>query len=242
VSDDSTQPNKPFASRGFIAAAIVIGVIVLAGVVVLVTSLTAPHDPVAQPTSTPSGPVALGNDNSVCGLPGFETESSLTTAPDTKWELVGTVASPIDPKVGPGKIDSDGIRTCFAHTAEGALFATVNYVGLSSDARTRPLIVDLIEPGLGRDAVKTAASAGGGESPNSRLQVAGFKVNSYTAHEAVIDVAWTVTSSGGQLVSFPMVLHWVGSDWKVVLTDDGSFPFTLAPLSSLGGYIPWAGV
>ena len=55
MSDDSTQPDNPFASRGFIAAAIVIGVILLAGVIVLVTSLTAPHTPVAQPTSTPSG-------------------------------------------------------------------------------------------------------------------------------------------------------------------------------------------
>ncbi len=241
MSDDSTQPSNPFASRGFIAAAIVIGVILLAGVVVLVTALTAPHTPVAQPTSTPSGPVASGDDKSVCGLPGFETESSLTAAPATKWELVGTVAAPSDPKVGPGKVSSDGIRSCYAHTAEGALYAIVNYMALASDARTLPHLPELVEPGKGRDAAVAATSPDAAPS-NSRLQVAGFKVNSYSSDEAVIDVAWTVTSSGNQLVSLPLVMHWVDGDWKVSLTDDGKFPFASAPLESLGGYIPWAGV
>lgn len=242
MSDDNTQPESPFARRGFIAAAIVVGVIVLAGVIVLVTSLTSPKgDPVVQPTNT-GGPVASGDDKSICGLDGFEEESTLTQAPDVEWELVGTVAVPeASSGAGPGDVRSDGLRTCFAHTAEGALFATVNYFAMSSDARTLPLLVDLIEPGAGRDAAEAAAE-GGGEPSNSRLQVAGFKVNSYTADEATIDVAWTVTSAGSQLVSLPMVLHWVDGDWKVVLTDDGQLPFGSAPLESLGGYIPWAGV
>lgn len=239
MSDDSTQPGNPFTSRGFIAAAIVIGVILLAAVIVLVTSLTAPHSPVAKPTSSPSGPVASGDNKSVCGLPGFETESSLTAAPDTKWELVGTVAAPTAPKVGPGKVDSDGFRTCFAHTAEGALFAAINYIALGSDSRNADRMPQLFIPGPGVDI---ALKAGGGSTANSRLQVAGFKVNSYSAEDATIDVVWSVTSSGGQLVSFPTVLRWDKGDWKIVLNDDGQPPFAAAPLQSLGGYIPWAGV
>lgn len=241
MSDDNTTPSNPFTSRGFIAAAVVVGVIILAAVIVLVTSLSAPRDPVAQPTSTPSGPVASGDDRSICGLEGFETESSLTAAPETKWELVGTVAAPTDAKVGPGKVDSDGLRTCFAHTAQGALFASVNYIALGSDARTLPYLAQLIEPGPGRDAAEAASSPDASPS-NARLQVAGFKVNSYTGAEAVIDIAWTVTSSGNKLVSYPMVMHWVDGDWMVSLTDAGQPPFSSSPLSSLGGYIPWAGV
>lgn len=243
MSDDNTQPENPFTRRGFIAAAIVMGVIVLAGVIVLVTSLTSPKgDPVVEPTST-GGPVASGSDKSVCGLEGFEEESTLTEAPDVEWELVGTVAVPTaQSAAGPGDLRSDGLRTCFAHTAEGALFAAINYVALSTDARTRPLLVDLIAPGPGRDAAEEAAGENPGEASNTRLQVAGFKVNSYSAEEAVIDVVWTVTSSGGQLVSFPTALEWVDGDWKLTLSDDGQPPFTSSPLASLGGYIPWAGV
>lgn len=187
-----------------------------------------------------SGSVASGDDKSVCGLKGFETKSSLTAAPDNKWELVGTVAAPTDPKVGPGVVDKDGVRTCFAHTAEGALFAAVNYVALGSDARTQPHLLDLIEPGPGRAALEAAGTDT--SQSNSRVQVAGFKVNSYSAHEAVLDIVYTVTSSSNQLVSFPMVMHWVAGDWKVSVTDKGQPPFAAAPLQSLGGYFAWAGV
>lgn len=241
MSDDNTQPRNPFTSRGFIAAAIVIGVILLAGVIVLVTSLTAPHDPVTKPTSSPSVPVASGDEKSVCGLPGFETESSLKAAPDAKWELVGTVATPTDPKgAGPGAV-SDGFRTCFSHTAEGALFAAINYVALASDSRNIPRIPDLIAPGKGKDAALAQATASPAASA-TRLQVAGFKVNSYSSSEATVDVVWSVTSQGNALVSFPTVLKWTGGDWKIVLNDDGQPPFAPTQLQSLGGYIPWAGV
>lgn len=238
MSDDST-PGNPFASRGFIAAAIVIGVILLAGVIVLVTSLTAPHHPVATPTSSPSAPVASGDDKSVCGLPGFEKDSSLTAAPDTKWELAGTVAAPTDPKgAGPGRID-DGIRTCYAHTAEGALFAAVGYIAVASDARNTPRLYELLADGPVRDQLQATPSPG--EASSARLQVAGFKINAYSATEATVDVAWQVTSSGSQLVSFPTVLRWEHGDWKVVIDKNGP-PFAPSPLESLGGYTPWAGV
>ena len=239
MSDDSTQPSNPFTSRGFIAAAIVVGVILLAGVIVLVTALTAPHTPVAKPTSTPSGPVASGDDKSVCGLPGFETESSLTTAPNTKWELVGTVATPTDPKgAGPG-LDDKGLRTCYAHTAEGALFAAVGYLAVGSDARNVPRLYELLADGPVRDQLQATPSPG--DPSSDRLQVAGFKVNAYSASEATIDVAWQVTSAGSQLVSFPTVLRWEHGDWKVVIDKNGP-PFAPSPLASLGGYTPWAGV
>lgn len=239
MSDNSTQPSNPFASRGFIAAAIVIGVILLAGVIVLVTTLTAPHDPVAQPTSSPSGPVASGDDKSVCGLDGFETASSLTAAPDTKWELVGTVATPTDPKgAGPGRDDA-GLRTCYAHTAEGALFAAVGYLAVGSDARNVPRLYELLADGPVRDELQATPSPG--DASSDRLQVAGFKINAYSASEATVDVAWQVTSSGSQLVSFPTVLRWEHGDWKVVIDKNGP-PFAPSPLTSLGGYTPWAGV
>lgn len=241
MSDDSTQPNNPFTNRGFLAAAIVIGVILLAAIVVLVTSLTAPHDPDAEPTSSPTGQVASGVDKSVCGLSGFETKSSLTAAPDAKWELVGTVAAPTDPEgAGPGSL-SDGFRTCFSHTTEGALFAAINYVALASDSRNIPKIPDLIAPGKGKDAALAQATSSPSASA-TRLQVAGFKINSYSASEATVDVVWSVISQGNALVSFPTVLKWTGGDWKIVLNDDGQPPFSPVQLQSLGGYIPWAGV
>lgn len=232
----------PFRSRGFIVAAVVVGAIVLAAIVVLVTSLLGGGDnadPTPSPTmSTSADPGSA--DASVCGLEGFEETSSLNAAPKNEWELVGTVATPVDPDgAGAGIAAANGFRSCYAHTAEGALFAAVGYVAVSSDARNAPRLYELLASGAVRDQLE--ATPAPGDPSSTRLQVAGFKVNSYTANEATIDVAWAVTTEGGALVSLPTVVKWEAGDWKIVIGENGP-PFAPAPLANLGGYIPWAGV
>lgn len=239
----SSAPGRPFQSLGGKLALGVIALLVVAAVIVAISFATRGSDPTPSPSaSSTAGPVSDPDDASTCGLEGFETENSLEAAPVAEWELVGTVAAPLAPEgAGPGRVGADGFRSCYAHTAEGALFAAVSYFAVASDVRLLPRVPDLLEEGLGKDAA--IANAADNPSPSSsRLQVAGFKINSYDENEAVVDVAWNVTSEGGALVSFPTVLHWQDGDWKVVVTDDGQFPYAAAALPNLAGYIPWAGV
>ena len=241
----NTDARSPFRRPGFIAAAIVIGVILLAGAIMLATSLFGGGNNTADPkpsptTSTPVPPSAGTADASVCGLEGLDEENTLTAAPTNEWELIGTVAAPTaSDRAGPGSVD-DGFRTCFAHTTEGALFAAVNFVALSTDSRNTGQLYELIAAGPARDAAEAAGPTDVDPS-GSRLQVAGFKVDSYSKGEATIDVAWTVTSQNNSLVSGPTVLRWEGGDWKVVITENGA-PIAPGPIDNLGGYIPWAGV
>ena len=233
MSDD-TNSSSGFG-RGFIIAAIVVVLVVLAGVIVLVSSIIG--KPKADPSPHPSQSVDSAAA-SVCGLPGYETKSTLTQAPDAKWALVGTTAAPASPKVGPGKTASDGLRTCFAHTAAGALFAAVNFIATPTDGSLRADIPDLLADGPGKDVAKNAPP---GQPSATRAQVAGFAINKYDGEHATVDVALNVATSGGQLVSTPLELVWEHGDWKVVATDDGHLPLAPAPLQSLGGYIPWSG-
>lgn len=238
----NTETKSPFRGRGFIAAAVVIGVIVLAAIVVLVTSLTGGGDePEARPTGTPTAtPTSSAADESICGLEGVDTENTLTSAPATEWELVGTVVAPTDPEgTGPGVTEENGFRSCYAHTAEGALFAAVSYVAVNSDSRNTARLYELLAAGPVRDELQSISQPG--EASATRLQVAGFKINSYTSDEAVVDVAWQITSDGGSLVSMPTVVKWEDGDWKVYIAEDGP-TFAASPLANLGGYIPWAGV
>lgn len=243
MSDGSATPRSPFTRPGFIASAVVVAALVVALVVVLASGILngpAPTPTGTGPSTDPEAPSA--SDLSVCGLEGFERTSSLDAAPENDWELVGTVAAPTSTGTGPGVVEDDGFRSCFAHTAEGALFAAVNYFSLSSDLKWRGRLPELIAPGPGREALIEAASDEPGQPSSVRIQVAGFRVSSYSEDEAVIDVAWSVTSSGGSLVSYPTALVWVDGDWKLDVLDDGSSRFASAPLQNLGGYIPWAGV
>ena len=237
----NTEQRSPLSRPGFIAAAIVVGIIVLAATIVLVTSLTrGSDDNAAQPTedpSTSSTPNAEASDESVCGLDGFEDTNTLTQAPETDWELVGTVAAPTAPEgAGPAEI-TDGLRTCYAHTAEGALFLAVNFAAMGTDASLRDRLPQLVAPGPGRDALIALGSDSSGST--LRAQVAGYSIGSYSAKEATVDLA--VNFSSGELVSLPLKLVWAEGDWKIQMTDAGAFPLSPAPIDNLGGYTPWSG-
>lgn len=242
MSDESTEPKSPFTKRGFLFAAIGVAAIALAGVVVITSAiLGGGGDSAPTPTPKPTTPAVSAEDESVCGLPGFEDESSLSAAPDTTWDLVGTVAAPTDPEgVGPGVIDDDGFRSCYAHTAEGALYFAVNYIAIGTDATIRDRLPELVEPGPGRDAlIDAAAASSGDETSTQRAQVAGFKIAAYSASSATVDLA--LNYSDGRLISAPLKFAWADGDWKLVLSDSGQLPLAAGALENLGGYIPWAG-
>ncbi|WP_435094691.1 hypothetical protein [Clavibacter michiganensis] len=249
-----STPATPFHKRPlWIAIAAFLALVLVGGGIAAATgAFSGGGTPAAAPRSdaaaaepetsaSPSASALPDGAASVCGLPGYEETSSLDTAPATTWKLVGTVAVPDDPQgAGPGRTDSGGLRTCYAHTSKGALYAVVNYMGQSTDGRLKTRIADLAAQGPGKAAIaKSLASPS--SSSNARLQVAGFKISSYSASEATVDVATAITSKGGALVSFPIVMRWEDGDWKLELADDGTLPLDPSQLQSLGGYIPWAG-
>ena len=237
----NTEPRSPFTRRGFIAAAIVVGIIVLAAIIVLVTTLTrGTGNEADRPTSAPTTsalPSIAAADESVCGLKGFDKTNTLTTAPHPKWELVGTVAAPSDPNgAGPGK-NNAGLRTCYAHTAEGALYMAANFIAMGTDAGLGPQLTALVAPGPGRDALEKKSD--NPSTSSSRAQVAGYKIGGFTGEEVTVDLV--MNYSDGSLVSLPLKLTWVAGDWKVQLTDTGDFPLAPAKIENLGGYTPWSG-
>lgn len=241
MSDGSATPRNPYTRPGFIVAAVVVAAVLAAAVVVLTSGLLKGPAPKPTVSDTPSADAEapIASDLSVCGLEGFEHSSSLVAAPENEWELVGTVAAPTAPTAGPGVVDADGFRSCFAHTASGALFAAVNYVALSSDPRLQPHVWRLMEPGEVRDQAE-AAAANGAEPSSSRLQVAGFRVLKYDGATAVVDVAWQVTAPNDGLMSLPVELTWMDGDWYLATTSTG-LPYAPASIQNLGGYIPWSG-
>jgi hypothetical protein len=239
---DQSEPQSPFRRRPFVLAVIVVALIALLAVIVLVSNLFGGKDetaPTASPLpSTTAAPV--DSDPSACGLEGYETTASLTDAPDTTWTLVGTVAAPSDPKgAGPGVTDSSGFRSCYAHTAEGALFAAANFVALGTDATMYSKMGDLVAPGPGRDALVSMAEGADSSASSYRAQVAGFAINAFDEKAATVDLA--MNYNDGQIVSMPLKLVWSEGDWKILVADDGSMPIAPAPLQGLGGYTPWSG-
>jgi hypothetical protein len=241
-STESTTESNPFTKPGFIiAAALVVALIAATIVIFLLPKGQGNAQPAAAPAESSStaeaSPTASAAGESICGLPAT-SETALGSAPETKWELVGTMAAPTDLKVGPGKTDDQGIRSCFAHTPTGALYAAVNLWALGSDpSKERAIAEQLAAKGPGRDAGMKAPQTAA-PSSSVKIQIAGFNV-SYTANQAVVELAFK--ADNGALASVRTTLLWQDGDWKGVVADNGAPLEEPRQIRDLSGFIPWSG-
>ncbi|SDP65273.1 hypothetical protein SAMN04487914_12365 [Arthrobacter sp. ok909] len=247
-STQSSPERSPFTKPGFIISAALVVALIAAVVVIFFlpkadsTAQPAPASSAAGASSAPSKSADAAG-KSFCGLPS-STERALGAAPKSKWELVGKMAAPTDPKTfGPGVTDGDGFRTCFANSPTGALYAAANMIALGSSGTQDELkLADkLLVPGPGRDAAIKAAkartsTAGSGET----AQISGFLVKSCSPAEADVDLA--IKLPNGALAHSVLSLRWVAGDWRVKAADDGQVFNGVAQLSDLSGFILWSGV
>jgi len=233
VNEDQNPLTKP----KFIISAVVVAIIVALGIVLALLPKGG-GTPTAEPNN--SGSTTAGTQPSaaaaasVCGLPPGDQAKPATTPADTKWELVGKIAAPTSPtQYGP---EANGLRSCFAHSPTGALYAAANMTALSAAGRADLVYEQLALPSPERDAVlKSSPTA----APSSvTAQLAGFTFRSYDADRAVIDLAFK--GANGTFISIPVPLQWYGGDWKFVVPATGDTG--ARQITDLSGYIEWSGV
>jgi hypothetical protein len=235
------EEQNPLTKPKFIISAVVVAIIVALGIILALVPKgggTPTPEPSNAAPGTGSNQPSATSAASVCGLPSGDQAKPATAPADTKWELVGKIAAPTSPKkFGPGKTESNGLRSCFAHSPTGALYAGANVVILSSSGRNDLVLQHLTVDGPERD--KMLQSPAGGGSPGSpSFQLAGFKVLDYSRDRAVIEYGFKV--SNGTFGSLPVVLQWDGGDWKAVPPASGQPEGK--QLADLSGFVPWAGV
>lgn len=245
---EDNEEQSPFTRRGFVAATVVVAVIVVLGLVIVVVNMTR-DDPDPTPTSSTSAepttaaptsePPEAAGGASVCGLPGEVLEGTLTAAPAAEWEFQGTTAYPTSAEFGPGETNADGVRYCFQHSPEGAVFAAANAVVQGSDATTSPAWIEyfLSTETPNRSALLDQVAAG--SSSSNRMTVAGFRLLAYDGTSARVDVAVQATGSGNTVLASAVYdLVWEAGDWKL-LPQDLSNPLRLAEIPDTAGYIAW---
>lgn len=238
--------EKTGASKKFIGSAVVVAAIVVLGLVLSLTNLfggkTEPTPSPSAPSPSASGtstPSATVNEASVCGLSDVQMTGTVTTAPAATWALVGTTAAPAIKGQGPGKVEEDGYRSCYARTPTGALLAAANYSAIGSYAPLRKKFYDQATvPGPGRDALLKKPITGAGDS-GTRVQIAGFRVLRYDGKQADVDIAFR--TSNGAVGAVVLNLQWSGGDWKLRVADDGGDLSPAVQLPSLSGYTAWSG-
>lgn len=245
-SSESTTESNPFTKPGFIIAAALVLALIAAAVVIFLRPQGEPNAqsapaPAASIGSAAASPGAsAGAGKSVCGLPGGE-ETALGTAPESEWELLGTMAVPSDPlTAGPGTVGPDGLRSCFAQSPTGALYATANIWASSFNGYAKQVYLELAADSPSRDkavkAIRDGKKVGGRTSPD--VQIAGFLIHSYTPESAVVELA--IKSSDDGYGALSTSLLWEDGDWKLDIPAAGGG--TVRQISDLSSFIPWAGV
>ncbi|WP_250447715.1 hypothetical protein [Actinotalea sp. C106] len=253
MTTDSNDQPSPFARPGFIAAAVVVTLIIVAGIILAITNATsadtdpgpapqtdaATTTPVPTPTEEPAGTTT---EASICDLGGAETGTArLTTAPDVDaWEYQGTTAYPTSQTFGPGATnDTAGYRYCFQRTPEGALLAATYALAVGSDQAVVPQWIEYFTaPGPYRDQFLEQPPADR-DSSSVRMRVAGFRLLSYEGDAASVDLAF-VASTQGQTINASLVydLVWSDGDWKIDTSSPEPGSFSTIP--DLAGYVPWS--
>lgn len=243
MSDENqSESQSPFTRPGFIAAAIVVALIVVCGIVLVAVNVTK-GDPKAAPTpsvstspSIISSPGPVTGDDSACGLGGTELSGSVTAAPATTWKYEGTTAYPASATYGPGKTDPAGFRYCFQHSPTGALLMAANAVSQASGSDSKPWLNYVLAEGPYRSKLLDQGSPS--SNAGTRTSVAGFRVLNYDGRTASIDLAVQVATTNGTVtLSSVYSLVWTGGDWKV--STDTATPIDIASIPNVAGYTAW---
>lgn len=181
-----------------------------------------------QQLSRATSSVAAGS----CGAGASDDESVMDAAPKgTKWVTTDSGwIGPVSKTAGP--IVDSPIRSCFEHSAEGALYAAswimlqLNDPAVSQQTYERYVI----------NGPKWEASSGG------TFRVAGYQIISAEADRVTIRLAMTVPSvgDGSDWWSFDLTMVWQDGDWRLRVPDTTSTnPLGFTRVSDTSKFIRW---
>lgn len=250
MSEEQQASEKPpvWQTPSFLASAVVVGLVIMFGVVLAVRPLLPePTPPATHPPLGDEGlPVdpspdipRLDGSDSACGLDGSQASTFDGFPNDTHWNgFVGAVQVPTSPTHGPGHVEEDGFRSCWAKTPEGAVFAALTYLALANDAELALRTAEeMLAEGEGKEHTQELVSEHGIETV--RAEHRGVRLISYGTDRARVDAAATVGDlSSDDLLSMPVDLRWEDGDWKVVTREDGSMMIPPSSMRSLDHYVP----
>jgi len=195
------------------------------------------------PTATSTGSAQTGGSNTTVSTagspPSSATELELTEAPaNITWTLWQGIALPSSPDDGLADVH-DGIAESYTHTPAGALIASTQITNRYTFGNSHTIAERQFAAGAGRDIMVARAKDGVGDTTKA-AQTAGFKFVSYSGDNAVLFLA--VKYDTGLMQAGLVTLQWVNEDWRLVPSPAGELFSGAQPLTSLSGYVTWAGV
>jgi hypothetical protein len=260
---DSSEEQSPFG-RGFIAASIVIGAVLLCGALLIIgnrMSSDATAAPVSaqqraaadrssdEEASEPAGPATpVSSQTAGRSQPstGCNRAASDQTVPEKaptvdNWEVSSRIVVPRSSTYGPAATDPGGFRRCFAHSPTGALYAAYSaYAAIADQDDVVATARKLMVPGPDTDALIRELQADDSASGYSVPQLAGYHVIDAGSDRVSLMLA---TSMDSNYMSLTLTLVWDHGDWRLqppAVGEPVGAPF--AQHRDLSDFVAWSGV
>ncbi len=244
------------------------GSVVLLGLVAVVLVIVLIHAAISSPTpaapvaaspgaspgvappagSTPtsgggtSAPASAEGRPAGCSTTG--TDQTVPTSPPAgvTWSLASGVAVPSSAADGPKLHGDAGIGYCYSRTALGAILAASNLAqgtGGPQELQNAVLKYSLVPNQYAAQVAATPATSGGS---SGGIQLAGFRVITYSPDQASIALSYQVPGQTDRYPQLTLAMQWYAGDWRVVPQPGPSAVVTSGVAPSLAGSVPWAGV
>jgi hypothetical protein len=218
-----------YTARGFVASAALLIFILITGIATSVLSARSSVPSTgAAPARVPD--VAWG---SRCGLP-HGSQDPVVGPPAAQWTLVGHVAAPAIPGVGPGELAGTD-RRCYQHSPLGALLAAANFLPISVAVTDHAAGIDHYVPGRLRDIFARQPAIP--VAPQTTVAIIGFKEDVLGRDAVNVMLALRINGVLGY-AALPMRWTTPAGDWRVLLFSVQD-PIDAGRLDSTAGYIPW---
>ena len=236
--------GSPFSGPGFIASAVLLGMLVLAALFVVIGAATH-RRPTASATAPlsharPGSPKANARVEGRCSLP-VGSQRVPTVGPALEWVTVGQMEAPQAPaSLGPQR-EQTGIGVCFAHNPTGSLLAAINFFAQATVTSPVALIRTLAAATPERQLALTQARDGqnqllqDSDGDPGDVQVTGYQIVDYTPAQANVDIV--LEGPGGQLAAVQCQLEWQSDDWKFVIPPGGQLVST--QVTTMDGFVSW---
>ncbi|MFC9687099.1 hypothetical protein ACFTSF_01045 [Kribbella sp. NPDC056951] len=261
--NESTTPFGP----GFVAACIVIAAVLTCGLIVLLADGTADSPGGAHLSNPGAAVVSEGGESravpattcpggrggsagcvpssrsvrSGCSLSGGDQGVPVVAPAVDGWEVSRRVVVPRSTAFGPGVVDSDGFRRCFAHSPTGAVFAAYNVLAaLGDQTKATATARKLMLPGPETDELLRATAKETSSTNTAPTQLAGYRVLAANRDQVTVTLAVPVET---QYMSLTVTMVWHDHDWRLQPPPSGAAigaPF--AQVRNLADFVKWSGL
>jgi len=258
------RENTGGPSPAWMGSVVLLGLVAVALVIVLIhAAISSPTpaapaaaSPGASPGAVPPAGIATapggvpatanaGQEGRPAGCTSSGSDQTVPTSPPSgvTWSLSAGFAVPSSVADGPKLHGPAGIAYCYSHTPLGALLAASNLgrgTGTPQDKQDAVLSLSVVPNEYSAQVAKTPATPD--DQSGAGVQLAGFRIISYSPTQASIALAASVAGRTDSYPQLTVAMQWYAGDWRAVPQPGPTLVVTGSSAPSLAGFVPWAGV